>query len=505
MQYKLVEDGLQFRFQQSRAKIQMFGGGFGNGKTTSGVIKALKLAKDYPKSNGLIARSTYPKLNDTVKKEFIKWCPASWIKRNSLSDNVVELTNGSVINFRYIAQQGKSNESSTSNLLSATYDWILVDQVEDPEIQYKDYLDLLGRLRGNARYAGDDPTMPATGPRWMMLLCNPTRNWVYKKLVKPLHDHKNGVRNPDLTVDKDDKPIIELFEGSTYENRDNLPADFIETLEAEYKGQMRKRFLLGEWGGFEGLVYPQYDQVVHMLDAELMLNYYERQLFDGFEPTILEAYDHGIAKPACYLLAFVDAFGNVFVINGFHQAECSVDTLSNMIKQQRRNMHNMFGKMLDDNKILADPAVFRRTSGDKKTVGVSVSGMFKENGISMMRANNDIISGIAKVQGYLTVDNTHRHPILLTQGSPRIFFSNDLQFMDAEIVDYYWKKDQQGEYDDIPMDRNDHAMDTLKYLLSHRPRVAMYARRPPKLPAIATKWREQEVESSKSTKAHRYA
>ena len=504
MQYKLVEDGLQHRFQQSRAKIQMFGGGFGNGKTTSGVIKALKLAKDYPKSNGLIARSTYPKLNDTVKKEFLKWCPASWIKRNSQTDNVVELTNGSIINFRYIAQQGKSNESSTSNLLSATYDWILVDQVEDPEIQYKDYLDLLGRLRGNARYAGDDPTMPATGPRWMMLLCNPTRNWVYKKLVKPLHDYNNGIRNPDLTVDKDDKPIIELFEGSTYENRDNLPADFIETLEAEYKGQMRKRFLLGEWGGFEGLVYPQYDQVVHMLSSEQILNYYERQVFDGFDPTIIEAYDHGIAKPACYLLAFVDAFGNVFVFDGFYKAECSIDTLSNMIKQKRRNLHNMFGTMLDDNKVLADPAVFRRTSGDKKTVGVAVSGMFKENNISMIRANNDIISGIAKVQGYLTVDSTHRHPIHLDYGSPRLFFSNDLQFIDAEIVDYYWKKDTQGEYDDIPMDRNDHAMDAIKYLLSHRPRIAMYARRPPKLPAIATKWRDQEVESSKRTKAHRY-
>jgi hypothetical protein len=506
VQYKLVEGGLQYRFQESKSKIQIFGGGFGNGKTTSGVIKALKLARDYPGSNGLIARSTYPKLNDTVRKEFLKWCPDSWIKRKNLSqDNVVELENGSIINFRYIAQQGKSNESSTSNLLSATYDWILVDQVEDPEIQYKDYLDLLGRLRGNARYAGDDPTMPTTGPRWMMLLCNPTRNWVYKKLVKPLHDFHNGIINPDLTQDGDGKPIIELFEGSTYENRDNLPSDFIETLEAEYKGQMRKRFLLGEWGGFEGLVYPQYDQVVHMLDYETIINYYERQIFDGFDPTIIEAYDHGIAKPACYLLAFVDGFGNVFVFDGFHQAEASVDTLAQMIKQKRRNLHNMFGKSLDDSHVLADPAVFRRTSGDKRTVGVSVAGMYAECGIRMVRANNDIVSGIAKVQGYLAVDSSHRHPIKLEYGSPRIFFCNNLQFIDAEIVDYYWKKDQQGEYDDLPMDRNDHAMDTLKYLLSHRPRVAMFARRDLGPPPSTKRWTEQEIASNTRTKAHRYA
>jgi hypothetical protein len=35
------------------------------------LVKALQLAKDYPGSNGLIARSTFPKLNDTIRKEFL--------------------------------------------------------------------------------------------------------------------------------------------------------------------------------------------------------------------------------------------------------------------------------------------------------------------------------------------------------------------------------------------------------------------------------------------------
>jgi hypothetical protein len=71
-------------------------------------------------------------------------------------------------------------------LLSATYDWIVVDQIEDPEITEKDFLDLLGRLRGSAEYTGDDPTMPRTGPRWIILLCNPTRNWVYREACKAI-------------------------------------------------------------------------------------------------------------------------------------------------------------------------------------------------------------------------------------------------------------------------------------------------------------------------------
>ena len=56
----LKENSLQDKFLHSRAKVQIYGGGFGNGKTTAAVIKALQLADMYPGSTGLISRSTYP-------------------------------------------------------------------------------------------------------------------------------------------------------------------------------------------------------------------------------------------------------------------------------------------------------------------------------------------------------------------------------------------------------------------------------------------------------------
>jgi len=175
--FNLECGGLQEQFLKSKAKIQIYGGGFANGKTATSCIKAIELAQMYPGSNGLIARSTYPKLNDTIRKEFLKWCPEDWIKsfpRSQNASNTCTLNNGTTINFRYIQQQGKSTgEATTSNLLSATYDWIIVDQMEDPEIVHKDFLDLLGRLRGMAKYVGDDPTMPRTGPRWFIITTNP--------------------------------------------------------------------------------------------------------------------------------------------------------------------------------------------------------------------------------------------------------------------------------------------------------------------------------------------
>lgn len=506
--YKIKEGGLHEKFQACRKKIQVFGGGYGNGKTTGAVIKALQLCRDYPGSNGLIARSTYPKLNDTIRKEFLAWCPPAWIERKNLSqDNVVQLKNGTVINFRYIQQGGKSNESSTSNLLSATYDWIVVDQVEDPEISYKDFLDLLGRLRGQALYQGEDETMPSSGPRWMILMCNPTRNWVYRQLIKPIQDYKAGIKNPDLLIDEaTGEPIIELFEGSTYENKDNLPKDFIEGMESTYKGQMRERFLMGLWGAYEGLVYPDYDQSVHVIPHAQMLYYLDELRSMGVRNNVHEAYDHGIASPACYGLGFTDNAGNVFLLDGFYEKEATIKELGGAIHALRKeydieDLHDEEHAL----KILADPSIFKRTSGNSRTVGVTVSGMFREDGIHMIRGNNDIISGIAKVQSYLYIDKYHRHPITQVPEAPRLYISDKCTWFDAEISDYYWKKNNiTGDYEDQPTDRNDHAMDMIKYFFTNRPRVATFPNVRQGLKKSYRQWREQDSSRVNDRRTHRY-
>jgi hypothetical protein len=513
--FKLYEGSLQERYLNSKAKIQMMGGGFANGKTTSTVIKTLRVAKDYHGANILMARSTYPKLNDTLRKEFLKWCPTEWIKRKALSENIVELKNGTTINFRYIQQQGKSNgESSTSNLLSATYDLIVVDQIEDPEIEAKDFDDLLGRLRGNAVYHGDDPTMPETGPRWMFLTTNPTANWVYKKLVRPLHEFNKGKIVPELLVEvgddgvtpvlKDGKPIplMELFEGSTYENKENIPKDFLKTLEATYKGQMRDRFLLGKWAAYEGLIYQEYDSNIHQVPHQQMVDYYYELVRDGYKPTIVESYDHGMAEPACYLFAFVDPYGNVCVLDGFYEKERSIDWLvKHGIKTIRRTYNQQtHGDGSQD--ILADPDIFRRKTGNSQTVGISVAGIFSdEYGIKMIRGNNDIEGGIAKVQSYINLQEFHRNPFTGNIGAPYIYFSDKLDFIDNEIVDYFWEKNTYGEWIDKPRDKNDHSLDSLKYLLTRRPRIAQLMLATRQVPRYMM-W--SEVERQGNAKRHRY-
>lgn len=488
--YKLVEGSIHDNFMRSRSKVQIFGGGYANGKTTALVIKALSIAKDYPGANMLLARSTYPKLNDTLRKVFFMWCPKHWIKRFNKTENTVDLNNGTTINFRYIAQQG-SDEHSSSNLLSATYDFIGVDQVEDPEIVHKDFLDLLGRLRGDARYIGEDRTMPRSGPRWVVLCCNPSRNWVYKQLIKPLHAfQKSGKRTEELLWDEDNNcPLIELFEGSTYENRDNLEPDFIRTLETAYTGQMRARFLLGKWAAYEGLIYPQFDVDTHVLSHELIMNYYMELQRQGYRPTIIEGYDYGLAVPSCYMWGFADHKNNVFIVDGFHEPEMLLDTQAKEIKRLRRENGLPF-----DSAVLADPSIFKRAAAQSnKTVGVSVAGMFSEYAIMMRRGNNDVLNGITKIQGYLNPKPMHKHPIHGYTNAPNLYVSEKLDFLITEFAEYYWKKINEANTD-TPVDKNDHALDTLKYMLSDRPRIAVAIRNTSGTPGYL-QWHDRDVAS----------
>jgi phage terminase large subunit len=509
--YRMTEGGMHDKFMQSRAKVQFIGGGYGNGKTAAVCVKALRLCKDYPGCNGLIARSTYPRLNDTIRREFFLWCPKEWIKRMpTRDDNTCVLKNGTTINFRYVAQRGSGGgEETKSNLLSATYDWMIVDQIEDPEFSHKDFMDLLGRLRGDTPYVGDDSSMPVSGPRWFMVTSNPTRNWVFRELVRPLHNFHKGIIDPALlcevgndgkalVIDGKPRPIIDLIEGSTYENIDNVGQDYINTMLASYTGSMRQRFVFGEWGALEGLVYPQFDESIHVLSDESIRKHVEEMRYSGFAPSVLEAYDHGIASPSCYLLSLVDDDGNVIVVDGFYEKEQGVVKSAERIRAIREEHEVSEQPSL----IYADPQVFRRTTQSGKSVGATVSALFQDEGITMQRGANDINSGIAKVQQYLSRTPRHEHPLYGMPAAPYLYFSDKLTWLINEMTEYYWQHDSTGVVVDKPVDRNDHAMDALKYLLTSRPRLARFTGRPDAPPAWMS-WQEAEKQERTTLPRHR--
>jgi hypothetical protein len=500
--YRLQEGTAQHGFQMSRAKVQIFGGGFANGKTTGLVIKSLSLCKAYPGCMGLLGRETYPKLNDTLRKEFFKWCPTHWVKkRPTQEDNSCYLINGSVVHFRYVAQRGKStNEdgTTTSNLLSATYDWIGLDQIDDPGITHKDFLDLLGRLRGDTPYRVDegeeDATMPSDGPRWLMMTLNPSQNWAYHELIKPFIDWRDRkIFSPKLLIDSDTQvPIIDLQESDTYQNKANLKPDFIKTLETTYKGQMRERYLLGKWAAFEGLVHPEFDTARHVLKREVMLDVLQKCRDRHVKVQSIEGYDFGIVTPTCYMLGFVDDYGRVFILDGFYHPNFDVMQHANVIREIRARYH---GLLFVNEPIIADPAIFRRIVVAGQAVrSTTIARILKDAGLNLRAGSSDVLSGIAKVNSYIAGTQRVTHTVTGERPGPLLYVADELPWFQDEVMGYYWKRDTQGKNIDEPVDHNDHAMNTIKYMLSKLPDPSEIKIPEDTLPPSWTYWQEMSTE-----------
>ena len=254
---------------------------------------------------------------------------------------------------------------------------------------------------------------------------------------------------------------------------------------------MSERFLQGGWAAYEGLIYPTFDEVIHVVEHEEMESYLNHLIANGVYPYLLEGYDHGIAQPACYGLGFTDLGSNVHILDGFYQAEKRIEELAADIKAIRRLYAIDSFDQRPDPEVYADPQIFKRS---KDARGATVYQEFLDAGVRMTRGANSIAGGINKINTYLVKRSGHRNPYTGEMASPHIFVSNKLQFFINEIVDYYWKKNPLGEREDQPTDRNDHAMDMLKYLMTPRKSLATAKIVNVGRPAYMT-W--QEIESSK--------
>lgn len=487
--FKMEEGSEQHHFFECTEEVAFYTGGYGNGKTAVLAILAILCASEYKNGRFLVGRASRPKLEDSTKPELLKWLPEeSVISWPSERKNNLVLATGSTIEFRHIRQEGKGKGEEQGNLLSATYDGIFVDQIDDPEFNYKDFEDLIGRLRGTAEYIGDKPYMPKIGPQWFRATANPTHNWLFRELVNPYFIfNKTGMITPKLLYDKETKkPIIKVFNAPSKANERNTGGRYTKRMGIVFRGSMKKRFIEGDWSAYDGLVYPDYDDITHVVQHEVMHEFIMQGIVEG-KLGIIEGYDYGQVVPSCYLLAFYDAIGNIFITDGYYEPLKKISEQAVMMKKLRNEWN-----IIPTDMIYADPDIFRAKHATADKVGETIAAMFEREGIQMQRGSNAVEAGIVKVSSYLQVDKMHRHPITGNYGAPRMFISSKVPFLSNEFVDYCWNKNILGQNVDKPRDVNDHGMDTVKYLVTKRPNVVGMIRRKPsgRLPPALMAWHE---------------
>jgi hypothetical protein len=174
----------EFFFLKNRN--QSFSGGFQNGKSYIGCLKAITLLTKFPRYRMVIGRQYFKDLKETTMQTFFKICPKEFIATHDLQNGKTVLKNGSEILWMHL------DSFDEQSLRGLEINSVLLDQAE--EIAESIYLVLDSRIgRWEMAEVPADlinayPEWPKTDlgryktPTYMMILVNPDTqfHWVYR-------------------------------------------------------------------------------------------------------------------------------------------------------------------------------------------------------------------------------------------------------------------------------------------------------------------------------------
>lgn len=186
----------------------------------------------------------------------------------------------------------------------------------------------------------------------------------------------------------------------------------------------------------KGLVYTEFDENVHVIDPFTVPKDWQNNL----------SIDPGLNNPlSCHFYA-VDYDDNVYVVAEHYEKGKSVSYHAERIKALAKALDwktDGSGRLT----ALIDSAANQRTLASEK----SVSQLFFDEGILVnTKVNKDLFTGISRVKQYLK--------------GRRLYIFKSCPNLIREIKGYWWGKN------DVPVKRDDHALDELRYFIMSMPK-----------------------------------
>lgn len=444
MEYTLFPQQDDFVFDEHR--YSGYGGGFGNGKTLAGSIKAYNHCQQQD-AFFLIGRRHATDLSDSTQRDFLnlfghlgKFSPKnSSFKFYQNGDMLSEVI------FRHLDDL----QSLTNMNLSGFW----IDQAEEVSEDVFDFL--IGRIRRNVERREGFITFNMNG-----------HDWIWRRFLKK--------------IGRDGKPLPDaedyyLVTASTLANKENLPQDYVKALLSQPKAYI-KRFVEGSFDVFSGQIFDEFNPSIHMIPPFQIPQAWER----------VRSIDHGQSNATCCLWGAVDFDANVYIYQEYYQEK---EVVSNHVKNINNlsMVRDMEGNIIPDHYAytIIDPSTHAKTK-EKDGYLFSVADEYLEAGISTIPGQNDVLAGINRVKEYLKVDPNRYHPYLIEpdtderkKGAPRLFIFTSCSSLEEEITQYRWKtyasllsgNPDRDDPKEAPVKRKDHAVDALRYLIMSRPQT----------------------------------
>lgn len=404
----------QEEFHRNRHRYRAMVSGVGAGKTTLGVREVLKWTQFYPGGLYVIGRLTSKSLEETTERRFFEMCPVELIEDWNDSKKHLYLKTPqpdiySEILFMHLDEPGP--------LGSLDIDGFYIDEAHEPdgqEVPESTFLMLKARLRG---YAGPH--------RGIITTNSGGKDWVWNWFFNPLRSEEVKRMHWGINV-------------PTEVNRKYLPPGYIEELRSTHPEAWVKRFLDGSFEVFEGQIFTEFDEKIHVIPP-----------FEGLKDLPFEGgFDFGIEVPTAVGLFRIDMANQVIFLDDlFYRAEADISTVALWMKE--RGLYTSW----------ADPSV--RNRGPTKK---SPAMLYQEEEVTL----------VPSVSNDVTLKISAWHKFLLKN---RFFIIDRPQNRPAidELQGYRWDPKKP----DRPLKKDDHFVDAGGYFLVSSP---LYANMDPVTP-----------------------
>lgn len=215
---------------------------------------------------------------------------------------------------------------------------------------------------------------------------------------------------------------------------DNLSLS--EKIKARYRGMYSgvffKRYILGLWVMAVGIIYPEFSEEKHCIK--------EKNLPEAFDKLYVTS-DYGITNPQVFLkcgFKYTDGIIHLYIIDEYYNkgdgGKLKTDTL--FFKDYKKLVAG-----IREEACIIDPSA------------TSLINLFRQNGINVKAANNEVIPGINNVSTWLNQGKIH----IVKDKCPNLI---------KEFASYIWDEKAQRQGEDKPIKENDHALDSLRYLIN---------------------------------------
>lgn len=427
----------QALFHNATTKGRLYIGGNRSGKTTGGVVEGIwRLTGKHPAAKppfiatperpirGRVVGVDYPNgIEKILLPEYARWTPASslyggaWDKAYNKKLKILTYKDGSTVEFM-------SYDQDVDKFAGTSRDFIHFDE-EPPEPIYDE---CIARL------------VDTGGPWWMTMTPVEGMTWIYDRIYLPGTEGQS--------------PHITVIEAHMAENP-HLNKNEVQLYLSGLTPDERKARGEGKFVQMGGLVFKTFNPQVHVkYDGDP--GYIPIEKFRGPEWRIFCSLDSGFNNPTCVLWHAVDVNHNVITFAEHYQREWTVQQHADVI----HSMNKAHGFIPDI--YVCDPACGQR----KETTGTSVQQEYQMQNIPFMLGNNDVASGISRMNQYLREVN----------GNPPkwIIYGNCTNLI-KELARLRWKSytskkvaNQHNKMDAIHK-KDDHAPDSARYFFTMMP------------------------------------